>query len=315
MKFFLRILLSCPLRHPWLAHVENEKRPNFRSRRWLLCVLLVSSFIVAHRSFAQTGVRLQLVSEQTAIVPGKPFTVGLWLQHDRGYHTYWRFPGIVGVPTQMKWNLPRGWKAGALIYPEPERTLMFQIKAQGFDRDVMLRAEITPPADLSPGDSVALTGTASWMCCGRTCHPGAKELSLRLSVAMESALDEKWHKLLNEERARAEQPSKAWSASASEKDNVITLRLKPASANARLSKNQREADKIIAFTEDGSFDTDKPQPIERHDDGSLTITLAKSDTHLGGRTPKTLRVILRNESGWLKEGMLRCLQVAPAIAR
>lgn len=289
--------------------------PNVRCRRWLLCVLLVSSFAIAQSTFAQTGVRLQLVSEQTAIVPGKPFTVGLWLQHDRGYHTYWRVPGIVGVPTQMKWNLPRGWKAGALVYPEPERTLMFQIKAQGFDRDVMLRAEITPPTDLSPGDSVTLTGTASWMCCGRSCHPGSKELSLTLPVAKASALNEKWHKLLNEERARAEQPSDAWSSTASEKGNRITLRVTPVSDEARITENQREADKIIAFTEDGCFDTDKPQTIERHEDGSLTITLTKPDAHLGERASKALRVILRNGRGWLRDGRLRSLQIAPEIAR
>ncbi|MEQ1854778.1 MAG: protein-disulfide reductase DsbD domain-containing protein, partial [Chthoniobacteraceae bacterium] len=250
-----------------------------------------------------------------AIVPGKPFTVGLWLQHDRGYHTYWRVPSIVGVPTQMKWNLPRGWKAGALVYPEPERTLMFQIKAQGFDRDVMLRTEITPPADLSPGDSITLTGTASWMCCGSSCHPDSKELSLTLTIAKTTALNEKWHRLLDDERARAERPSDAWSATASEKDNGITLHLKPVSSKARPSKNQREADKIIAFTEDGSFDTDKPQTIERHDDGSLTITLTKPDAHIGAKAPKTLRVILRNDSGWLQDGRLRSLQLAPTIVR
>ena len=81
-----------------------------------------------------------------------------------------------------------------------------------------------------------LTGTASWMCCGSSCHPGSKELSLTLPVAKTTALNEKWHKLLNEERARAEQPSDAWSATASEKDNVITLHLKPASGKARLKQ-------------------------------------------------------------------------------
>ncbi len=112
---------------------------------------------------AQTGLTLQLVSEQAAVVPGKSFTVGLWIQHDRGWHTYWRFPGIVGVPTQMNWDLPKGWKAGPLVYPEPERTLMFRIKAQGFDRDVMLRTEVTPPADLKLGDQSTLARNPTWI--------------------------------------------------------------------------------------------------------------------------------------------------------
>ncbi len=288
---------------------------NGPSRRWLVLVVLLSSFVIRHSSFAQTGLKIQLVSEVTAIVPGKPFTVGLWLDHDRGWHTYWRFPGIVGVPTQLKWSLPKGWKAGELIYPEPERTLMFQIKAQGFDRDVMLRAEITPPANLKIGEQITLTCKASWMCCGNSCHPGSMDLSLTLPVAETAAINEKWHKLLDEERARAEQSSDAWTASASEKGETVTLTLKPATAEARLSKNQREADKIIVFTEDGWFDTDKPQIIQRQDDGSLVITLTKAETYLGGKPPKTLRVIVRNEEGWLQNGRLRCLKIEPRIVR
>lgn len=288
---------------------------NGPSRRWLLLAVLLSSFVIRHSALAQQGLKLQLVSEQSAIVPGQPFTVGLWLEHDPGYHTYWRFPGIVGVPTQMKWHLPRGWKAGELIYPEPERTLMFKIKAQGFDRDVMLRTEITPPANLKVGESITLTGTASWMACGNTCHPGSMDLSLPLPVAATAELNAKWHKLLDAERARAEQTSDAWTSTASEKGDTITLLVRPATAEALPSKNQREADHIIAFTEDGWFDSDKPQSILRHTDGSLTITLIKADTYIGNKPPKTLRVILRNDEGWLQDEKLRCLQVAPRIQR
>lgn len=293
----------------------NLLMPNVLSRHCWLLLILLSSFLIQHSALAQQGLKIQLVSEQSAIVPGQPFTIGLWLEHDRGSHTYWRFPGIVGVPTQMKWNLPRGWKAGELIYPEPERTLMFQIKAQGFDRDVMLRTEITPPANLKVGDSITLSGLASWMCCGNTCHPGSMELSLTLPVAATAEVNAKWHKLLDAERARAEQSSDAWTSSASEKGDEITLVLKPATAEARVSKNQREADRIIVFTEDGWFDSDKPQTVLREADGALTITLIKADAYLGNKPPKMLRVILRNDEGWLQGGKLRCLQMAPRIVR
>jgi DsbC/DsbD-like thiol-disulfide interchange protein len=294
---------------------DERKMTNGPSQLWMLLVVVLLAFGIPHSSLAQQGLKLQLVSEQTAIVPGQPFTVGLWLEHDRGSHTYWRFPGIVGVPTQMKWNLPRGWKAGELIYPEPERTLMFQIKAQGFDRDVMLRAEITPPANLKVGEAITLSGLASWMCCGKTCHPGSMELSLTLPVAATAEVNAKWHKLLDVERARAEQTSDAWTSSASEKGDAITLVLKPATAEARVSKNQREAEKIIVFTEDGWFDTDKPQTVLRNADGGLSITLIKADAYMGNKPPKTLRVILRNDEGWLQGGGLRCLQMAPRIVR
>lgn len=280
----------------------------FRALLFALCTL-------PYAASAQTGLKLQLVSEQSAVVPGKPFTVGLWIQHDHGWHTYWRFPGIVGVPTQMQWQLPKGWKAGPLVFPEPERTLMFQIKAQGFDRDVMLRAEITPPAGLKPGEQVTLTGKAVWMCCGNTCHPGSTDLSLTLPVAATSTLNDKWHRLLEAERDRAERTSDAWKAEAVEKGTQITLTLRPADARAALRTSQRDAEKIIVFTEDGWFDSDKPQIITLHSDGTLSVQLTKADTYLGGKPPATLRCILRHDDGWVKDEPWRCLQVAPRIVR
>lgn len=285
------------------------------SCRMLFRILLSALCFLPFAAQAQRGLKIQLVSEVNAVVPGQPFTIGLWLDHDRGHHTYWRFPGIVGVPTQMKWNLPKGWQAGELIYPEPERTLMFKIKAQGFDRDVMLRAQITPPSNLKPGEQVTLTGKASWMCCGSTCHPGSMDLSLTLPVASTAALDSRWHKLIEAERARAERSSDAWSAAVTEKGDVITLILRPASPAARTSRSERQADRIIVFTEDGWFDSDKPQTVQRHIDGSLSITLIKAAVYLGDGSPRTLRAIVRDEEGWLQDGSLRCLKIDPRIER
>ncbi|MEX1048491.1 MAG: protein-disulfide reductase DsbD domain-containing protein [Akkermansiaceae bacterium] len=279
----------------------------------ILAVALLLSFVGSHPAFSQTGLKLQLVAEQSAIIPGKPFTVGLWLNHDPGHHTYWRFPGIVGVPTQLKWALPPGWTAGDLIYPEPERVHMFKIKAQGFNRDVMLHTEITPPAGLKTGGTLTLHATAFWMCCGTSCHPGSMDLQLTLPISENAPLNEKWHERLNEERSRAEQPSDAWSTTASVTGATVTLSLKPANANARLCKSQREAKQIIVFTEDGYFDTDKPQIIRLGNDGSLQFDLIISESAASAKTPETLRAILRNEDGWLNDSRLRSLKIAPKI--
>lgn len=281
----------------------------------LALLRLLGLVILTSPALAQTGLKLQLVSEQSAVVPGKPFTVGLWIRHDRGWHTYWRFPGIVGVPTQLKWDLPKGWQAGPLVYPEPERTLMFQIKAQGFDRDVMLRTELRPPANLKPGVEVTLNAKASWMCCGKSCHPGAMDLSLSLPVAATSTRNETWHGLLEAERARSERTSDAWKAEASEHGGEITLTLRPADARALVHTRQRDVEKIIVFTEDGWFDSDKPQTITLHSDGTLSIRLIKADTYLGDKPPATLRCVLRHDDGWVKGESWCCLQIAPVIRR
>lgn len=35
------------------------------------------------------GLTMRLVSDVTAIQPGQTFHLGLWIQHEPGYHTYW----------------------------------------------------------------------------------------------------------------------------------------------------------------------------------------------------------------------------------
>ena len=143
---------------------------NTRPKPQAWSALLALALLVAPATHAQVGLKIRLVPETTAIVPGQPFHVGVFIQHEPGYHTYWRQPGIVGVATSLHWDLPPGFVGGPLEYPAPEPTKMFQIKAQGYERDLLLQARIVPPATLPAGETVTLRGRAVWMCCARTCH-------------------------------------------------------------------------------------------------------------------------------------------------
>jgi len=264
---------------------------------------------------AQTGLKLQLVSEVTAITPGQPFSVGLFIQHDKGWHTYWRQPGIVGVPTSIEWTLPEGFTAGPLEYPEPEATKMFQIKAQGFERDVLLQTRITPPASLKPGEKVQLTGKATWMCCGNTCHPGTLDLTLELPVGETSPLNEQWHPIFEKERAAFPQPSEAWTATAEERGMEVTLRLRPQDPCARRFQDAEAVTQVIFFTEDGWINSDEPQKATLEADGTLRLTLRRADVFLGKDVPAKLHGIVQRPGGWHQDGSLRSLIISPALSR
>jgi DsbC/DsbD-like thiol-disulfide interchange protein len=290
--------------------------PRFSDSRlhaWLLLLLLL--FLSAGLLPAQTGLKLRLVPETTAVVPGQSFRVGLFIQHEKGWHTYWRQPGIVGVPTTVDWQLPEGFKAGPLEYPEPEATKMFQIKAQGYDRDVLLQTEVQAPADLKPGGSITLRGRAAWMCCANTCHPGTQELSLSLPVAAVSSPDPLWQPRFAQERARYAQPSEAWSAEASEEGLNVTLTLRPASVKARPLPGSAPRPNILFFTEDGWINSDQDQRIEVGKDGSLTLRLIRAEVFLGKKTPERLLGVVQREGGWHSDGSLRSMTIQPLLRR
>jgi DsbC/DsbD-like thiol-disulfide interchange protein len=271
--------------------------------------------LAASVSRAETPLEVKLVSEVTSIQPGKAFYVGLHLHHGPGYHSYWKFPGIVGVPTHIQWKLPAGFVAGEIEWPEPESVLMFKIKAQGFERDVLLPVKITPPSDLKVGEIVKLEGKASWMSCARTCHPGFGDVSLKLPVKSETpAFDDRLRAMFQQERERVARRTDAWKASAVESGQTVTLTLVPSSLSARKLTSE-QAEKIIFFTEDGWIDSDKPQTVKLHDDASVTISMERSEVYLGKEPPRELIGIVQIPSGWCVDAELRSMPIAPVLER
>jgi len=91
-------------------------------------------------------VKAELLADTNAIVPGKSFTIGLLLRMAPGWHTYWAFSGDAGLPTELKWKLPSGWKVGEIQWPIPLKTIdPGDIETYGYENEVLLMQEITPP--------------------------------------------------------------------------------------------------------------------------------------------------------------------------
>lgn len=264
----------------------------------------------------RVGLTVELVSEVTHIQPGVPFYLGVMIRHEPGFHTYWKQPGIVGVPTHIEWKLPRGWKGGELEFPEPESVLMHTIKAQGFARDVLLQVQMIPPGKLKSGTTVTLNGKAIWMCCARSCHPGFKDLTITLPVLDEEpALDAKWKTQFQLERTRQPRPSAAWSSSAwMVSPNEIEVILLPQTAQAR-NLTAKNVAQIVFFTGDGWIDSDRPHQIEWITGGGLKMRLPLSRALSNKRPPKSIEGLVQLPGGWYRDGSLKTLLIQPTLAK
>src|SRR5437879_717431 len=154
----------------------------------MACWLIVA---VAPHGLVQTYqgkqlVRAELLADTTAIVPGKPFTVGLSLQMAPGWHTYWKFSGDAGLPTELKWKLPPGWKIGDIQWPIPLKTIdPGDIQTYGYVDEVLLMQEVTPPPKIE-NSPIELGADASWLVCEKICIPGSATLQLELPVSVTS---------------------------------------------------------------------------------------------------------------------------------
>src|SRR5215813_1064795 len=149
-------------------------------------VLALSPRSLAQMYQGKDLVKAELLADTNAIVPGKPFTVGLLLRMAPGWHTYWAFSGDAGLPTELKWKLPSGWKVGEIQWPIPLKTIdPGDIETYGYENEVLLMQEITPASKLD-SSSVQLAAEANWLVCEKICIPGSAALRLDLPAASSS---------------------------------------------------------------------------------------------------------------------------------
>jgi len=135
----------------------------------------------------QTLVTPSLVADTTAIVPGKPFQVGLLLDIAPGWNTYWQYTGDAGLPTKLDWQLPEGFAAGPFDWPLPQRIIEpGDIEVYGYRGKVLLLTTVVPPADLT-GKTITLRARASWLVCEQICIPGSSDVEITLPVAANAA--------------------------------------------------------------------------------------------------------------------------------
>jgi thiol:disulfide interchange protein DsbD len=127
-----------------------------------------------------------LISEVDAFQPGQPFRVGLLMDHDPHWHTYWRNPGDSGLATTIAWTLPPGFTAGPIEWPVPQRIAVGPLVSYGYEGKILLITSITPPANADPRSVAIIKAKVDWLMCEEACIPGqAKlELSLRASGGM-----------------------------------------------------------------------------------------------------------------------------------
>ena len=263
-------------------------------------VSTAAAFLVGSESkpAKKTGLKnLQLITGNRAVVPGASFFAGLYLQHEPGYHTYWKAPGIVGVATSIEWKLPKGFTASQLIWPLPEKTMMADYLAYGYERDVCLVTSISAPKNLEAG-TVTLRARIGLMCCARTCHPAWHDFEITLPVAKDGKArpDSKWRPLL--EKTLAAQPlpcPKTWKTRAELSSDSVLLEIQ--SETAPFVPNES----IYSYCETNLIHSDQRQSIEFSSD-RRRVTFQLPLSPIVPENIDHFSALLYHPEGWTAEG-------------
>jgi thiol:disulfide interchange protein DsbD len=151
---------------------------------------------VAQSAVVKTDeVRAELVAHAPeGIAAGKPLWLGLVIDHQPQWHTYWINPGDSGLPTTLNWQLPSGLSAGEIAWPTPKRLPVGPLVNYGYEDKLLLPvpATVAPGFRAGPDGSVLIKLTAQWLVCKDICIPQQGDFTLRLpaqaSIAAHAAL-------------------------------------------------------------------------------------------------------------------------------
>jgi hypothetical protein len=116
-------------------------------------------------------VRAELVAHAPeGVAPGKPLWLGLKIEHQPHWHTYWKNPGDSGLPTTLNFTLPGGVQAGPVQWPTPGRLPIGPLMNYGYDGTLLLPVAVTVPAGFA-AEALDIKLQAEWLVCKDVCIP------------------------------------------------------------------------------------------------------------------------------------------------
>jgi thiol:disulfide interchange protein DsbD len=170
-------------------------------------------------------VKAQLLAETDAAQPGRPLQVGVRLEMEKGWHTYWQNPGDSGLPTRVRWELPPGLTAGEIRWPYPIRFASGPVVSYGYESDVLLPVTVGVPPTIAAGE-VRLVAHVNWLECQEACLPGKADLVLVLPVRR-TAREGPQAPLFAEARRRLPTRGPGWRVSAEGAARTVSVAVRP----------------------------------------------------------------------------------------
>ena len=130
--------------------------------------------------------RIELLSEHASVKVGSDLLLGVHFLLEPGWHIYWVNPGDSGQPPVFKWQLPPGFTAGEVQWPQPHRLQSSpQVVDYGYRDDVLLMVPIHVARfdNIGSAGSPLITLDAKWLICREVCLPDRAQLRLALPFA------------------------------------------------------------------------------------------------------------------------------------
>ena len=204
-------------------------------------------------------VEVSIISNEKQIQRGSDFYVAIKLKIADDWHVYWKNPGDSGLPTEVKWNTPKGVEAvGGLIWQIPEKIKWEGMINYGYSEQMYLIQKFKTTR-ISDKPTLDIEAEVKWLVCKEKCIPQEDKVSIKLDVGekfIKSVYDETIKDLLA--KAPVKFDSKKSNFEYDEDD--VTLNI------VEIPKDLEKVNDILFIT-DGIVNNTANYEIEKDDEG------------------------------------------------
>ncbi len=134
-------------------------------------------------SYTNEQLTVDIVTDQTSVIAGENFQVGIRFKMKPHWHVYYKEPGDVGMPTKVQFGSQSDIRFGELLWKKPVR-FDDQDVSYGYVDETLMASVVTSPSALAASSGmVKITASVSWLACNTSCIPGKTELEIALPLA------------------------------------------------------------------------------------------------------------------------------------
>jgi DsbC/DsbD-like thiol-disulfide interchange protein len=149
----------------------------------LPCLLAIPALVAPAAPQESPKVQAALVAEHETLAPGKTAWIGIRMEIEPGWHTYWKGRNTTGTPPIIRWKLPQGYKVGEVLWPGPKRYIAYGDSLDHVhEGKVLLMAPLEVPADAQPGTRIELEAECMFVVCQDICLMEKSRHTLSLKV-------------------------------------------------------------------------------------------------------------------------------------
>lgn len=141
--------------------------------------LLLGAFALLAQNVSARPVysRIELLSAAATLGSGQPVLVGVSIQPQPGWKTYWRAPGESGLPPAFLFKVHENTALPQIKWPAPKRLRLQGLESYGYDAPVIFPFYMTPKDASKP---VRIELQVDYAVCKDICVPEQAILSLEI---------------------------------------------------------------------------------------------------------------------------------------